>query len=344
MQKCLLFGLVCALIEMLLCERLHNAEVVRLREGARERLPVGRVRIRSSSKFYFPPLPTIPELQPGESSPFPKDDYLFKTLKQLLNQTRKILEPRENWSRADDDSVDYKNDDENSITDRKGNANLLNSNKKRKRNKKCKCECEKDLIIKVPKYIYKDVPLGKEVKSNHIHGEQYDSSPPDGRATFESLDPDQEPKESTRINQVKLKQKGQENNFDKRDGYAFRKLIKSRLPEKNFNYVKKRFSNRKRSNVKKRTRRPQNGAIKRKADDSLSEDADSTNEEPVDFIYNGDYLDRSDESNDPRREDYHQYIDFDSQDVDIEEDYDSEENLTENKSLENYYDAEQIQL
>lgn len=322
---------------MLLCERLHDAEVVRLRETG-ERLPVGRVRIRSSSKFYLPP-----ELQPGESL-FPKDDYLFKTLKQLLNHTRKMLEPRENWSRADDDGVDYKNDDETYINKRsEGNANLQNSNKKRKKNKKCKCECEKDLIIKVPKYKYVDVPLGKEVSSKHFRGDRYDSSPADGQSTFESMQPDQDPKESTRINQVNLKRK-HENSFVKRDDYGFRKQIKSRLPEKNLNYVKRRYNvNRKRSNVKKPVKRQQSRPIRRKLDDSPTEYADSTNEEPVDFIYNGDYLDRSDESDDPKREDYNQYIDFDSQDdVDIVEDYDSDENLTENKSVENFYDAEQI--
>ena len=334
MKKCLLLCLTMfALVKIIRCERLHGPEeVVRLRQ-ARERSP-GRVRIRSSSRIYLPPA-TNPE--PGEGS-FQKEVYLFKTLKQLLNQTRKILEPRENWSRADDENVDYKNDDENHTKRMENSANFQNSNKKRK-NKKCKCECEKDLIIKIPAYRYRDIPLGKEVSSNHINGNLYESSAADGRSTFESMDNDHEPKESTWIDRVKLNHRpGHRNSFGKRDD--FRKLLKERLPEKNLNYVKKRYNpNRKRSNVKKSA---QNKTIKRKLDDSSAEYADTTNEEPIDFIYNGDYLDRSNESHEIKREDYHQYIDLDSQDVDVVEDYDSVENLTENKSAENYYDAEQV--
>lgn len=326
---------MCALIELILCERLHNAEVVKVREG-RERYPVGRARIRSSSRIYLPPLP---EPQPGENS-FQKNDYLLKTLKQLLNHTKKMLEPRENWPRMDDENVDYKNDDENYSNKRMENNEF--QKRRRKTNKKCKCECEKDLIINVPKYKFYDVPLGKEVSSNHINGDLYDSSAANGRSTFESMRDEREPKESTRINRVRLKQNSvHENSFEKREDFDFRKLIKSRLPEKNLNYIKRRYNqNRKRSNgVKKFVK---NKPTKRKLDDSLAEYLETANEEPVDFISNGDYLDRSDESYEPKREDYHQFMDFDSQDVDIVEDYDSEESLLENNGAENYYDSEQF--
>ena len=324
---------MCAIIELILCERLQNADVVMAREG-RERYPVNRVRIRSSSRIYLPPIPEpISEPQPGESS-FQRNVYLFKTLKQLLNQTRKILEPRENWSRADEENVDYKNENESYPNKRMENL----QKRKRKANKKCECECEKDLIINVPKYKFYDVPLGKEVSSNHINGDRYDSSASNGRSTFESMRDDYEPKESTRISQAKLKQNlVHANSFDKKDDFNFRKLIKSRLPEKNLNFKRRYSQNRKRSSNVKRYLKSK--PTRRKLDDSLTE-----YEEPVDFISSGDYLegslDRSDESYEPKREDYHQYMDFDSQDVDIFENYDSDENLAESNSAENYYDSE----
>lgn len=159
MKSLSIFFLVFAIVKMFLCERLGKADLVRY-GNASERNLNRKIKFRKSNRIYYPPeIPIYIHNQPINEGLFQNEAYFLKSLKQLLSHTRRRLDTKENWSRLDEN--DYESSDR--ITDRKKNENNflnLNSKKKKKDKKKCKCECEKDLIITVPKYKYRDIPLG----------------------------------------------------------------------------------------------------------------------------------------------------------------------------------------
>lgn len=326
---------------MILCDKLNKAELVRLGDP-RHSGKMTNFKL-AKNRIYYPPIIDYPI----NEHLLQKDAYLFKSLKQLINHTRKKLDPKENWSRLDE-NIDYYDKDYGRSSNRRradnsnsnlNKLNLQNSNKKKRKNKNCKCECDKDLIITVPKYKYRDVPLGKEVSSNHLHGNQYEGLPADTQSTFESMQDDHEPNESAQIKGTRIKQQRPVL------GKNSIKRFKSRLPDKNLRYFRRndeKISQSIKLNAKKSPNR-RNGKLANFSE--KDEYVNTADDEPVDFLYKdestGDEanydLNRNDkdefdddrEQNDREPNDYHQYIDFVSQDTDDVEDYNLEENETE---------------
>lgn len=323
MKKVLILCLTSILIQMIISDRLNKAELIRFGDSKERR----RVKFRPTHGIYYSPILNLPFYDNSVQ----KDVDLFKSLKQFINHTKKKLDPKENWSRLDDDYDENSKRIENSNV--ASNFQNLRTRKKRKnKKKKCNCECpDKDLIITVPRYKYKDIPLGKEVSSNHLQANQYESSPLDTHPRFESMqNEDYEPNESTQIHQTKFKENyangnsGYQNGLDRIDN-DLRSLIKNKLPDKNLNYIAKQTK--KNGQIKSMKSKKQ---IKNKVK-SNEEEVESTNEEPIDFIQN----DQKEFYYDVNKDEYHQYIDIESDDV---EDYDSdiEEQDIENITVDNY--------
>ena len=155
---------MCNFLMMMFCEKLNKAELVKygdLNDNYFDR----KISLRRSNRIFYPPenhqliYPSDFYVPPINDSPPQNDIHLLKSLKQLINHTRRKLDPKENWSRLDE-NYDYESNYDQNLYQKRFEGNNFNL-KKKKKNKKCKCECEKDLIIHVPKYKYRDIPLGK---------------------------------------------------------------------------------------------------------------------------------------------------------------------------------------